>query len=101
MQEAVHPFSKDALAQDWIHLSAVVRQIEIIGEAARRLSKEFRQAHSEIPWKKIVGMRDVLIYAYDDLEIDDIWETATFDIPDLLPKLQVLISAMQDKAADT
>ena len=50
VQEGVTGFDKQTLAADWIRLSAVIRQIEVIGEASRRLSKEFRQAHPEIPW---------------------------------------------------
>lgn len=91
IQEGVRGFDKEALANDWVRLSAIVRQIEIIGEATRRLSKEFRQAHQEIPWKEMVGMRDVLIHAYDELEIDDIWDTATRDIPELIPTLESLL----------
>jgi uncharacterized protein with HEPN domain len=49
VQEGIKGFDKKSLAQDWVYLSAVVRQIEIIGEAARRLSKEIRQAHPEVP----------------------------------------------------
>lgn len=75
-QEGVRGFDKETLQKNWIQLSAVVRQIEIIGEAARRLSQEFRQNHPDIPWKSMVGMRDVLIHAYAELEIDDIWDTA-------------------------
>jgi uncharacterized protein with HEPN domain len=47
--------------------------------------------------KEIVGMRDVLIHAYDELEIDDIWETATLDIPDLIAKLENILQQAQDQ----
>jgi uncharacterized protein with HEPN domain len=97
VQEGVNGFDKETLAADWVRLSAVIRQIEIIGEASRRLSKEFRLQHPEIPWREIVGMRDILIHAYDQLEIDDIWDTATRDIPDLISKVEPLVSNLPDQ----
>jgi uncharacterized protein with HEPN domain len=73
IQAAIQGVSQEALAQDWIRLSAIERQIEIIGEATRRLCDSFKGAHPEIPWREMAGMRDVLIHAYDDLDLDDIW----------------------------
>jgi uncharacterized protein with HEPN domain len=60
---------------------AVCRRIEIIGEAANRLSEEFRNQFPIIPWHKIVGMRNVLIHEYDNIDLDRVWETIRKDIP--------------------
>lgn len=60
------------------------------GEAVKRLSKEFRAQHSEIPWGLIAGMRDHLIHGYDLVDWDEVWKTATSDVPDLLSKLEAL-----------
>jgi uncharacterized protein with HEPN domain len=57
--------------------SAVERQLEILGEAARRLSDEFRQAHPEIDWRRIIGLRNILIHRYDEIRQQMIWTTAT------------------------
>jgi uncharacterized protein with HEPN domain len=74
VQEGVKGFDKEGLARDWIHLSAVVRQIEIIGEATRRLTKEFRSDHPEIPWKDIAGMRgDIAFYSGRYAEAETIY----------------------------
>ena len=62
---------------------AVYRRLEVIGEAASRLSEEFRNQYSLIPWKKIVGMRNVLIHDYDSIDLDLVWETIRRDIPKL------------------
>ncbi len=76
-------FLANSMAQD-----AVTRRIEIIGEAAGKLSDAFRQAHVEVPWSSIVGMRNVLIHEYFGVDVDEIWLTATVDIPQLKRALE-------------
>ncbi len=71
--------------------SAVIRQIEIIGEASKRLSEPFRAANSHIPWRQIAGMRDLLIHAYDHVDIDEVWNAAQSDIPSLISWIEPLI----------
>ncbi len=71
-------FSKDIKSQD-----AVIRNIEIIGEAANRLSKEFYLTHKDFPISEAVSMRNRLIHGYDDLDLEIVWTTATEDIQSL------------------
>lgn len=66
---------------------AVVRNIEIIGEAAKKLSDEFKQQHPVIPWKKIMGMRDNLIHDYVNVDLGQVWQTIQVDIPALKQQL--------------
>lgn len=68
--------------------SAVERQIEIIGEAARRVSDDFRVAHPEIAWRPIIAQRHILAHEYGEIEDDLIWRVATIHVPELgrLPK---------------
>jgi len=70
---------------------AVERQVEIIGEAARRVSECFRSGHPEIPWKKIIAQRHVLAHEYGEIRQDLMWEVATGHIPELIAMLQPLI----------
>jgi uncharacterized protein with HEPN domain len=67
---------------------ALVRLLEIIGEAARGLSPEFRDAHPATPWKQISGMRDRLIHGYFDVNLDVVWQTVTQDLQPLITQLE-------------
>jgi len=71
---------------------SLVRLLEIIGEAARGISTEFRNAHPELPWKSMIGMRDRLIHAYFDVNLDVVWETVTQDLPPLIAQLEKIVS---------
>lgn len=71
-------FEGDLVTQD-----AVVRQLEIIGEATKRVSKELRSKHPDIPWSDMAGMRDVLIHDYLEVDFGVVWKTASEDIPNL------------------
>lgn len=83
--------SKDDFLADLKTQSAVLHQLSIIGEAVKRLSKPLRDQHPAIPWSLIAGMRDRLIHGYDAVDLDQVWKTATSDIPDLLVLLQPLL----------
>ncbi|MEM9219571.1 MAG: DUF86 domain-containing protein [Cyanobacteria bacterium P01_F01_bin.150] len=71
--------------------SAIVFQLLIMGEAVKRLSRDFRANHSDIPWSLIAGMRDNLIHEYDDIDWNQVWQTATTDIPQLLQQIEPLV----------
>lgn len=70
---------------------SLVRLLEIIGEAARGISEEFRQNHPDLPWNKMVGMRDRLIHGYFDVNLDVVWETITEDLPGLVAQLEKML----------
>jgi uncharacterized protein with HEPN domain len=78
-------FSEDRLIQD-----GVVRQLEIIGEACRALSPEFRAQHPDLPWNQIMGLRNHLIHAYFDINLGIIWDIVRADIPPLKAQVRAL-----------
>jgi uncharacterized protein with HEPN domain len=67
---------------------AVVRQLLIIGEAARHLSDGFKQQHASVPWRKITGMRDKLVHDYLGVDLPVVWRTVSIDLPDLETRLK-------------
>ncbi len=70
---------------------AVIRQLEIIGEATKNLSTEMKDRAPEIPWKNVAGMRDKLIHQYFGVDIASVWETAKSDLPELRKRLEQLL----------
>jgi uncharacterized protein with HEPN domain len=83
--------TRNDLDSDRMLVFALVRAIEIVGEAASKVTGETRGATSEIPWNLVVSMRNRLIHAYFDVDHDLVWKTATEELPELLPRLRVLV----------
>jgi uncharacterized protein with HEPN domain len=83
--------SRDDLDEDRKLLFAVVRAIEILGEAASKISPETRAAVPQVPWGAIVSMRNRLIHGYFDVDTAVVWKTATQEMPPLVPLLQSLV----------
>lgn len=78
------------LDKDRMLLFALVRAIEVLGEAASKSSEERRATHAGIPWRAIIVMRNRLIHAYFEINTEIVWQTVTQEIPTLLPQLRVL-----------
>ncbi len=70
---------------------AIVRNLEIIGEAVKRLSRGLKERYKDIPWKEIAGMRDKCIHDYFDLSLEIVWDTVKEDIPFLLKKINEIL----------
>lgn len=79
-------FFSDSQCQD-----AVIRRLEIIGEAARRISEETRTAYPDLPWSDMVSMRNVMIHEYDDVDLVIVWETIKNDLPQLVELLEKIL----------
>ncbi len=79
-------FSSDLMCQD-----AVIRRIEIIGEASAKIDPLFQEAHQEIAWHRMRGMRNRLIHDYNEIDIDLVWQTILVDIPDLKKKIESIL----------
>ena len=80
-------FEANQLMQD-----AVLRNIELIGEAATRIPEEVRLAHPEIPWREIIAMRNQLIHAYLGIDLDVVWDVVQVELPLLIPQLKAVMS---------
>lgn len=81
------------LDEDEMLRFALVRAIEIIGEAASKVASEARQETPTLPWREAIGIRNRLVHAYFDIDLDVLWKTATTAIPALAAQLETLLGA--------
>jgi uncharacterized protein with HEPN domain len=70
---------------------AVIRQLEIIGEATKQLSQSLRLQHPEIPWRRLAGLRDVLIHNYMGVDVTAVWEITQRDLPPLKAQVEAIL----------
>jgi uncharacterized protein with HEPN domain len=86
---------RDDLDADRMLALALVRSIEIVGEAGARVSEEGRAAVPDVPWREIVAMRNRLIHAYFDVDLDIVWQTIKEDMPPLIVTLKDALSEQE------
>ena len=84
--------SRETLERDRKLTLALVKEIEIIGEAAAKVSAACRERHPQLPWQQIVGMRNRLIHAYHDVDLAVLWDTVTLSLQPLLQAIESIIT---------
>lgn len=82
----------DQFANDFRINYAVVRALEIIGEATKRLPMILRQEYPHIPWRNMAGMRDRIIHGYDTVDLEIVWDVVQRDIPQIRPQIQQILA---------
>lgn len=82
----------DALADDEKQQVWIIHHLQIIGEAAYRLSQRFRAEHREIPWEAIIGMRHVLVHGYFEIDLDIVWAAVQRDLPPLRDAIAAILA---------
>ena len=85
-------FERDELLQVWF-----LRNLQILGEAARGIPEDVRALAPDVPWPNIVGMRNVLVHGYFEIDTDIVWDAANRDVPALEPALQRLLRELEDR----
>ncbi len=79
-------FEQDELIQNWI-----VHHLQILGEAAARISDDFKEKHHDIPWSRIIGMRNILVHDYFGIDFDIVWAVVEKDLPDLYDNIKKIL----------
>lgn len=85
--------TRDAFETDEIRQLALLHLIQVLGEAASRTTAAFRDAHPELPWAQMVGMRNRIVHGYDDVDPDIVWRVATEDVEPVLAALERIANA--------
>jgi len=85
-------FDQDEMLQVWF-----LRHLQIIGEAASRLPEEITNLAPDIPWHKIIGMRNILVHGYFEIDLDVVWDAVQRDVPLLKPAVEVLLKKLEDQ----
>jgi uncharacterized protein with HEPN domain len=78
-------------AKSELHQTAVIRPLEIIGQAAGRVSAETQQSHPEIPWQQMIGVRNRLIHEHFRIDLEAVWDTVHTDLPALIAQIEPMI----------
>jgi len=81
----------ESFASDRLIGYAVVHAVQLIGQAARSVSVELQAAHAEIPWREMIGMRNVVVHDYADVDLSLVWKTVHEDLPDLIEWLKAIL----------
>lgn len=92
IDEAIAGITYEQFLENKILLKAVVRDLEIIGEAAGKINSEFRDANPQIPWRDMIDMRNVLIHEYFGVIPETVWKTCTENLPELKTAIDELLS---------
>jgi len=90
IKEFSKDFNKEKLISIRLNQSAIIREIEIIGEAVKNISENLKEKHHEIEWKDIAGTRDKMIHRYFGVDIDIIWNIIKRDLPDFERKIKII-----------
>jgi uncharacterized protein with HEPN domain len=84
--------TKEAFCADRLVGFAVVRAVQLVGQAARNVSQESRVARPDIPWREVIGMRNVVVHDYADVDLDLVWKTVREDLPGLIERLSDMLT---------
>ncbi len=87
---------KESFKQNELVIDGILRNLELIGEASSKLNEDFRNRYSNLPWKKIIGLRNIVIHNYSNVDIDIIWDIITINIPNMRKNINEIYKQIFD-----
>jgi uncharacterized protein with HEPN domain len=97
VESFVNDMTFEQFKKDRKTVNAVVRSIEVIGEASKRIPRAMKAKYAGVPWKLMAGMRDKLIHEYFGVDVEILWKTAKEDIPPLKPLIQEMLKSLEEQ----
>ncbi len=99
IEELLTRTSREEFERDWVVQDALIRELEIVGEAAGRITSDLARCHPEIPWKEITGLRHKLIHDYFAVDLEIVWRTATEEASGLRPLVERALARLKGDIA--
>jgi uncharacterized protein with HEPN domain len=97
IQKYIARLEYEEFTQKDMVIDAVLRNLEIIGEASKNVSEDLRSRYSDIPWGKMVGLRNVVIHSYFGVDLSIVWEIITKNIPEVKPLIEKVLKELNEK----
>ncbi|MDI6735527.1 MAG: DUF86 domain-containing protein [bacterium] len=97
VKEFIENMEFEDFAEDKKSINAVVRSLEVIGEAAKKIPDNLREKYPQIPWKRMAGMRDKLIHEYWGVDLEIVWEVINSELPPISPLIQKVLGDMEER----
>lgn len=88
-------YTQDNFEKKWVEQDAIIRNLEIIGEASANITDELKQKYPDVLWREMKGMRNFVTHQYFGVELSDIWSTAVNDIPLLKKQIQEIVEGLE------
>ena len=90
--EATQRVTREEFNGEWMIQDAIVHELQILGEAAGRVSRELTDRHPEVPWRQVTGLRHKIVHDYFAVDLGVVWDTANLDVPAIRPVVHALLS---------
>lgn len=94
--EATQRVTREDFNRDWMIQDAIVHELQILGEAAGRVSRAVTDQHSELPWRQVTGLRHKIVHDYFAVDLEVVWDTATLDAPTVRPIVEALLDRITE-----
>ena len=96
MEKFIENMAFEDFTNDRKTINAVIRSIEVIGEATKNIPKSIRNKYHSVPWKKMAGMRDIMIHEYFGVDVEIVWKTVRENILPLKPLIQEILKSLPE-----